>query len=154
MSRSFGTVAAVAIVVGLAGCSGSPSESDSTSRAESLWSSRTPYVGDNPAVAALVSDVHPAPRGEYSIRLRTDKHPYALTIELDRPDQPFDPASLERQATLLLGLVANLDTVSITSGKRAYSLTAVAASEDLGYDVKDLGGDQSRLDAYLGVATH
>jgi hypothetical protein len=105
-------------------------------------------------VAALVNKVRPASGGDYSIRLRTGKQPYALTIGLERPDQPFDRANLNRQATLLLGLVANLDKVSITSGKRAYSLTAVAASEDLGYDVKELGGDQSRLNAYLGVDPH
>jgi hypothetical protein len=50
---------------------------------------------------------------------------------------------------LLLGLVANLDEVSITAGQDSYSLAAAAASRDLGHDVKLLGRDRASLVRYL-----
>jgi hypothetical protein len=153
--RRVGTAAAVLVTVGVtvavAGCSGSPATPVDTSESASLWSLRTPYAGDNSAVAALVGKVRPASGGGYSIRLRTGKQPYALRIGVERPDQLLDRGTLRRQAILLLGLVANLDRVSITSDTRAYSMSAAAASEDLGYDVKELGDDRSTLDAYLGA---
>ena len=148
MSRRSAAIALL-MVVALTGCGGSPEEPHEPSRAQSLWSSRTPYIGDNSRVAALVREVSPAPEGSFSIGLQTAKPPYALTIEMERLDKPFDRTDFSGQATLLLGLVANLDKVSVTSSEHAYSLTASAASKDLGYDVKELGRDQSRLTAYL-----
>lgn len=142
-------VLAVLMVVALTGCGGAPEVSEGRSRAESLWSSRTPYVGDNSRVAALVREVGPAPEGSYSISLESAKPPYTLTIQMEHLDKPFADTDFSEQATLLLGLVDNLDEVSVTSGEHAYSLTADAASGELGYDVKELGRDQRRLTAYL-----
>jgi hypothetical protein len=148
MSRSL-KVLALLMVVTLTGCGGSPEDPESASRAQSLWSSRTPFVADSSRVAALVREVGPAPEGSYSISLRTETPPYTLTIDLERLDKPFDNTDFSGQATLLLGLVDNLDEVSVTSSEHAYSLTTDAASKDLGYDVKELGRDQERLTAYL-----
>ena len=140
---------ALLMLVALTGCGGSPKDLDVPSRAQSLWSSRVRYLGDSSRVAALAREVGPAPEGSYSISLQTAKPPYALTIELERSHKPFDATDFSEPATLLLGLVANLDKVSVTTSGHAYSLTAAAASRDLGYDVKELGRDQSRLTAYL-----
>ena len=71
---------------------------------------------------------------------------------LTRLDKPFDNTDFSGNATLLLGLVANLDTVSVTSDGHAYSLTSAGASQQLGYDVKELGRDRSRLDAYVAAS--
>lgn len=148
MSRR--TAALALLLVGvLTGCGGSPEDGDVPSRAQSLWSSRVRYLGDSSRVAALVREVGPAPEGSYSIALRTAKQPYALTIELGRLHKPFGATDFSEPATLLLGLVANLDTVSVTSNGHAYTLTAAVASSDLGYDVKELGRDRSRLTSYL-----
>ena len=136
------------MLVTLTGCGGSPNELDVPSRAQSLWSSRVSDLGDSSRVAALTREVGPAP-GSYSISLQTAKPPYALTIALERLHKPFDATDFSEPATLLLGLVANLDKVSVTSSGHAYSLTAADASKDLGYDVKELGKDQRRLTAYL-----
>ena len=85
------------------------------------------------------------------VEMRTDEPPYALAISLEDPDKPFDDFS--GQATLLLGLVANLDEVSITTEQGGYSLSATAASRDLGHDVKQLGQAQSSLVRYLERAS-
>ena len=89
MSRRSAAIALL-MVVALTGCGGSPEEPHEPSRAQSLWSSRTPYIGDNSRVAALVREVSPAPEGSFSIGLQTAKPPYALTIEMERLDKPFD----------------------------------------------------------------
>jgi hypothetical protein len=140
--------AGLALLVGatLSGCGWSASPPN---RAQALWSSRTPYVGDNSRVVALVRKVAPAPAGTYIIRLETSSRPYRLNIELDRLDKAFAQTDFTEQATLLLGLVANLDEVSITSGRDSRTLTAAAASKALGYEVKDLGRNQHRLMAYV-----
>jgi hypothetical protein len=133
---------------GLAGCSGR-SSSASPSEAQRLWSSRTAYVGDSSRVADLVREIGPAPAGGYTLSLQTEKQPYSLEVAIPRPAKPFRDTDFAPQATLLLGLVANLDRVSFSSGDRSYSLSVAEASTKLGYDVKELGRDQSRLDAYL-----
>ena len=140
---------ALLMLVALTGCAGSPEDLDVPSRAQSLWSSRVRYLGDSSRVAALVREVGPAPEDSYSISLQTAKPPYALTIEVERLDKPVDATDFSEPATLLLGLVTNLDKVSVTSSGHAFSLTAAEASKDLGYDVKELGRYQRRLRAYL-----
>ena len=147
-----GSRAAAVLLIGVAltGCGSSTSErSDTSSEAQSLWSARSAYVGDNSRVIALVREVGLGSEGSYSIALQTAKPPYAMTVALTRLDKPFDSTDFSGNATLLLGLVANLDKVSVTSGNHAYSLTAADASKELGYDVKELGRDQSKLAAYL-----
>lgn len=148
MSRRL-TVLTLLMVMALTGCGGSPKDPDVSSRAESLWSSRVRHLGDSSRVAALVREVGPAPEGSYSMSLHTAKPPYALTMELERLHKPFGATDFSEPATLLLGLVTNLDRVSVTSSGHAYSLTAAKASKELGYDVKELGRDHGRLTAYL-----
>lgn len=99
----------------------------------------------------LVRAVAPAPAGSYSIRLRTAKPPYALVIHMRRRDKPFAHTDFSAQATLLLGLIGNLDRVAITSSDGSYVTTTAAASRELGYDVKELGRDQERLTTYLAA---
>jgi hypothetical protein len=98
---------------------------------------------------ALVREVGPGSEGSYSLELQTARPPYAMTVAFTRLDKPFDDTDFSGRATLLLGLVANLDEVSVTSGGHAYSLTSAGASKELGYDVKELGRDRGKLTAYL-----
>ncbi len=138
------------IGVALTGCGTSTSErSDASSQAQSLWSARSAYVGDSSRATALVREVGFGPQGSYRIELQTARAPYAMTVAFTRLDKPFDDTDFSGNATLLLGLVANLDQVSVTSGEQAYSLTSAGASRELGYDVKELGRDQGKLTAYL-----
>jgi len=142
-------LAAFLLVGAVVGCGGSSEKPEVVGRAQLLWSSRAPYVGDHSRVAALVGEVGVAREGSYSIRLQTVKLPYQLAVALKRPDKPFAVTDFSEQATLLLGLVGNLDQVSVSSGESNYVLTAMAASKDLGYDVKRLGQDEKVLLGYL-----
>jgi len=145
-------VAAVVILSGvtLSGCNTPASkQSDTPSKEQSLWSARTPYVGNNSRVDALMTAVGFGSQGPYTIALQTRKSPYGATVAFQRLDKPFDDIDFSGNATLLLGLVANLDHVSVTSGTHTYTLSEADASKELGYDVKDLGRDQNKLKVYL-----
>lgn len=145
-------VAAISLLIGttLTGCGTAPTESpDTDRRAATLWAERTPHVGDNSKVAALVSDAGFGPGGTYTIELQTEQAPYGVTVRFHSLAKPFDATDFSSQATLLLGLVANLDHVAVRSDGHIYSLTATLASQHLGYDVKDLGQHQDKLIGYL-----
>jgi hypothetical protein len=92
------------------------------------------------------------PAGTYSLSLQTQHSPYAMTVAFDHLDKPFDTVDLSADATLMPGLVANLDTVSVTSDGHCYSLTASDASTVLGYDVKKLGREQTDRDRSRSLA--
>jgi len=49
----------------------------------------------------------------------------------------------------LLGLIENLDYVEFTDGEHSYTVTVEEASQTLGYDVKELGQSQEKLEEYL-----
>lgn len=137
------------MVVAVVGCGGSSEKPDVAGRAQSLWTSRSPDVGDTSRVAALVSEVGVVRPGSYSFKLQTAKPPYQLAITLQETDKPFADTDFSEQATLLLGLVDNLDEVSISSGGDRCAFATWAASKDLGYDVKRLGRDKGTLSRYL-----
>jgi Domain of unknown function (DUF4825) len=149
-----GLAAAVLLVLlASGGCGGASEDPDAASSAQSLWTARVPYVGENSRVASLVNEIGVAGAGSYRLELHTAEPPYALTIALTDPGKPFDTVDFSGPATLLLGLVTNLDEVFITAGQSGYSLSAAAASRDLGYDVKQLGRDQPSLEQYLAQAS-
>lgn len=121
--------------------------------AQTLWSARTEFVGDNSRVAALADGTGLRLAGVYTLSLQTEQAPYGMTVAFDSLDESYDEVDFTSDATLMLGLVANLDIVSLTSDHRSYSLTTSDASEMAGFDVKELGRDESKLAEYLGLAT-
>jgi len=143
---------ALAVAVMLGGCATSSSEQSDPTRAQSLWSARTDFVGDSSRMVALVDATGFGPAGTFRLSLHTRQAPYALTVAFDSLDKPFDDVDFSSNATLMLGLVANLDKVSVTSDDQSYSLTASDASEALGFDVKELGRDETKLAEYLDLA--
>jgi len=60
-------------------------------------------------------------------------------VAFDPLDVPFDEVDFSADAALMQCPVANLDTVSVTSGDHSDSLTACDVSTTLGNDVKGPG---------------
>ncbi len=147
MKRRLAAIPLVAMIA-LTGCAEAAPSPDPTTRAEALWSARTSYVGDSSKVATLVREVQPEDAGAYTIALQTTSEPYGLTIEMTEVED-LEQTALTERATLLLGLVENLDEVSIAAADDTYTLTSADASEGLGYDVKDLGRELNVLVTYL-----
>ncbi len=136
--------------VALTGCttSGEPAPTDAVSQADSLWQGRTAHLGDNSKVIALTADAGFGSMGTHTLALHTASTPYALTVAYTALDKPFDTVDFTRPATLLLGTIANLDRVEVTSGTDRFALTSAQASAKLGFDVKELGQEQAKLTAY------
>lgn len=155
MTRSGAALALLAALGALSatGCDGSATPDAASGRAGALWAARTPYVGDNSRVGALVGRVGPAPAGSYTIELHTAAAPLGLTVDLTRLDKPFPATDFHQPAALLLGLIGNADEVTFTSGGDTYSLTAAQASRDVGFDVRRLGQDRGALEAYVRQST-
>jgi hypothetical protein len=138
----------------LAGCTQGPEQSQEgppsvDNRAHALWLDRTAYVGDNSKVGALIEQTGLAAMGSMTFSLQTVTVPYGLEVSYDATGKPFDTVDFTPQATLMLGLVANLDQVDVTSGERTHTFTSDQASRQLGYDVKTLGQDEAKLREYL-----
>ncbi len=102
------------------------------SQADSLWQHRTAYLGDNSKVITLTDDAGFGSMGTHTLALQT----------------------ISRPATLLLGTIANLDRVEVTSGTDRFALTFEQASATLGFDVKELGQEQAKLTAYSRSLDH
>ena len=131
----------------LAGCA--TSQDGELTYSQALWDAHTPFVGDNSRVTALVNLAGPTPEGQYKLSLQTGKAPYGLTIEVLDPDKPCRDLSLDRSQILLLGLIENLDRVTVTCREQTRTAIAAEATRALGFDVKALGRDRSRLAAYV-----
>ncbi|MEP7333483.1 MAG: DUF4825 domain-containing protein [Terracoccus sp.] len=142
-----------ALVVGavaLAGCSTGhePAPTDAASQADGLWQSRTAHLGESSKVVTLIADAGFGSMGAQTLTLHTDSAPYALTVAYTALDKPFSNVDFTRPATLVLGTIANLDRVEVTSGTDSFELTSAQASAKLGFDVKQLGRSKNKLLAY------
>lgn len=151
MTRLRAVTTLAAVVLALTGCgSASPTGPETRARATGLFAARTPYLGDNSRISALVAKVGAAPDGEFTIALHTTTVPLGLTVNLKHPVKPFRDTDFREPATLLLGLIGNADQVTFTAGSDSYTLTASAASAAVGFEVKRLGQDRQALADYLG----
>ena len=150
VGRVAAAAAALLVAVTVTGCGSAPSaQRDTAHTADSLWSARSPYVGDSSKVVALVSQAGFGPAGSYTVELQTERAPYGVTVRLHQLDKPFLSADFSAAATVVLGLVANLDRVTVAAGGQTYALTTAGASTALGYDVKALGRQKDKLAAYV-----
>jgi hypothetical protein len=106
-------------------------------------------VGDNSKVIALTADAGFGSMGTHTLALHSAATPYAVTVAYSSLDKPFDTVDFTTQATLLLGTIANLDRVEVTSGTDSLVLTSGEDSDKLGFDVTELGRDEAELTAYF-----
>ena len=123
------------------------------SYAQWLWSHRTAYAGVTCTGGCAGARGRSGARGQLpGCRLHTAKRPYALTIDIRRLDKPFDHTDFDRQATLLLGLVGNLDKVSVTSSARLLLPDDRVVLPRARVRREGAGPDRARLDAYLDAS--
>lgn len=121
-------MAVSAVLVVVAGCAGDGSEEGADVTMDSALSeaidvasleeNRTPYLGDNSRVVALVGATGPRAVGESTLELRTGQRPYGLVLNFSAvadgvtPDVA-DDLMMDR-ATLLLATIDNVDEVRWT----------------------------------------
>ena len=81
-------------------------------RAAALFGARIAYLGDFSRVALLVNEVEPTSVGSQTIELQTARPPLGLTINLGQLAEPFASIDFSESATVLIGLIANVEEVS------------------------------------------
>ena len=141
---------AAALCLALAGCGSAVGpESAGASRAADLFAARTAYLGDNSSVMSLINMVAPVSGGSYTMELQTAHAPLGLTVTLRRLIKPLADTDFNQPATLLLGLIGNVDVVTFAAGSETHTFTSTSASKTAGFDVKKLGKDQKALADYL-----
>lgn len=116
---------------------------------DNLFDARIDYVGDNSGVINLIEQTELPGVGNYTIELMTSKKPYGLRITIDSPIKPSKDALFATSSIELLGLIKNLDYVEITDGNYTYTKTSSEASNELGFNVKELGQSRDTLEEWL-----
>ena len=101
---------------------------------------RTAYLGNNSRVSSLIGKVVPGSVGNYTLELQTARPPLGLTVNIGRLGTPFAMTDSSENATVLLGLIGNVDEVTFTA-------TSISGTAE--FDVKKLGQDQNVLAGYL-----
>lgn len=118
-------------------------------KADRLWEKKTEYVGDNTKVGQLLQETDLKDYGTYTMELDTKKEPYGLVVHYEKPVKQQDDWHPNVEAVLLLGLIENLDYVELKSGSETKKFTCDDADSLLGYDVKQLGQEKSKLRAVI-----
>ncbi len=126
-----------------------------------LLANKTPYIGDNSKVVALI-DSMPLPAGivRDKIELQTSAVPYAITINyiVSNPGQAgITSDAFYRNSVLLFSLVGNVDEINfhiftgIRDNKASYSLTYIRAMADnsLGGDVRNYASNAESLSTLI-----
>lgn len=116
--------------------------------AANLYEARTPYLGNASAVVNLIDRTGLPRFGPYTIELQTKEEPFGLRIFFDASLETFGQQD-RAYAIILLGLIENLSYVEIIGLDGTQSITIQEASEELGYDVKELGQSPGKLAEYL-----
>lgn len=157
-------VAAISSVLVLAACAGGGSGDRGDVTAESplseavdttsLQENRTPHLGDNSRVVALVGATGPHVVGESTLELRTDQRPYGLVVNFSSVE-PGITAELADglmtdRAALLMATIGNVDEVRWTlpelSGAASQGVLSRADADALiGSPVAELGATPDGL---------
>ena len=124
----------------------------SVERADDLYQLRTPYVGNNVAVANVVGSFQlNEVLGPYTIELQTSQEPYGVILHLDQ-DLTSETARryLREMSFLILALIDNAGSVSYTTPSEPTPQDAIGIGKD-----DDPNLDRPDLETFrLLYATH
>ena len=124
----------------------------SAGRADDLYQLRTPYVGNNVAVANVVGSFQlNEVLGPYTIELQTSQEPYGVILHLDQ-DLTSETARryLREMSFLILALIDNAGSVSYTTPSEPTPQDAIGIGKD-----DDPNLDRPDLETFrLLYATH
>jgi len=141
----------------------SPQSAASLYNVEYLLNNKTPYLGNNSKVGALLNGM-PLPEGitRGSFVLSTDNPPYGLTSYYDLEDDSLEISEDQflRNSILLFALIDNLDQVThtgfwhnklLSSTPFQFSYTRADAERVAGGDVRQFAKDQESLEELIKV---
>lgn len=166
MTRLRSALAVGGTLLVLTGCTGSADRGDVTPETPlseavdvaSLEENRTPHLGDNSRVVALVGATRPDAVGESTIELQTAERPYGLVLHfssvVDGVTADVADSLLTDRATLLLATIDNADEARWTLPEGAGTaeggvLTRAEADALVGAPVADAGATAEGLTELL-----
>ena len=127
-----------------------------------LFEEKTPYVGDNSAMGALLSDLDLQNQlylPDMHFQLETDKEPYGMTIYAESPQTiSTEDAVMEslfnKYACVILAKVGNLDHVSLKyitkdGETKTFTMTAEEASTLTGQPIKEWAKSAADIERLL-----
>lgn len=130
---------------------------------EALMKNKTPYIGNNSKVAALITAL-PLPEGvnRNAIQLSTSQIPYGITIEYTLTDDSMqiEEEQFLRNSILLFALIDNADQVTHIGYWNAkersslpfrYSYTRADAEKMVGGDVRQFADNHEKLAELIQV---
>lgn len=112
--------------------------------ASDIFAAKTPYLGDAPAVSALLETIGLRDRLglDYRMELQTAREPFGLTLHSEEPVKSTSPEeAMEKYACLILACVDNLgyvtfDYVTPEGLKATLTYTLEDAARDTGKEIK------------------
>ncbi|MBK1810033.1 DUF4825 domain-containing protein [Clostridium sp. YIM B02505] len=140
-----------------------PKQETSKTKTYDLIKYKDSYVGDNSAVANIISKL-PANAYSAGISLQTDKEPYGITVnyKANKASSEEDYNKfwsnvnindlLERNAVVLMALIKNANTVEFNVeniGEKHYKYDRNTLEKKYGGDLKNLFKDDTSLDTIL-----
>lgn len=87
-----------------------------TSKQESLYDSKTKYVGDNSKVVNIVSHLDYKNTNHKSIEIKSQSEPFGLSVYLD--SKKIDKDELKKPAILTFALIGNLENLEYISSDK------------------------------------
>lgn len=125
-------------------------------RVNTLWENRTKYAGDNSKARTLSDGAGFGDFGTYTIKLVTEKEPYGMILQYEKPlsvkteeQREQQREQLTRQAGIVLGLVENLEFVEIQSNGEKLRVTEDDANCLRNRNIKKLGQEKAQLTDYV-----
>jgi len=138
---------------------------------KALMDNKTPYVGDNPKVVAII-DAMPLPKGivRDTVELQTTDMPYGITINYVMTDsvdikvnEAISGDAFQRNAIVLFSLIDNVDVINCKiidkTGEHdgttyAFTYTREAAEELLGKDLRSFSQNADTVRSLIGMISN
>lgn len=119
---------------------------NSMGTAEYLYEMKTEYIGDNSAVAKLLSALDIGMYGKYTFELKTTEEPYILKINYNEIEGwgPINSETIIQKSTILLALITNAEGVlwTIPDNEEYYQVSTNDVSSEYG-SIKNFGKSAS-----------
>jgi beta-lactamase regulating signal transducer with metallopeptidase domain len=155
------TIACVIIVIiaGVIFITNPKTKAEPKSYEETLYSYKTPYVGDNSKVSNIVQNL-PLPEGYVynGIELQTNKKPYGVTVKYKHESKnvvTLDGDSLYnllyRNSIIMFSLIENVDYIEFKSEINTKTFTKDMADELIGKDVYSLSKDIDTFKQFINT---
>lgn len=148
---------AICLFIGVRLSLNNSKEIQSKDLAQQLMEQKTPYIGDNSKVVALIDLIPLRVDGERrEVALQTQELPYGLSIKYELSEEAEDSpmvlkSAFEQHAILLLALIENADYVVYSTKALDYKFSRESIGTIGGVDVREKTKTQDDLRSLIDI---